>query len=162
MTALTTNQVLEFWLLSIVGAPKRVRPKGYTTTTPRDTAALVAICRERVESIDGLEQVRPILIEYATLNGIKDQDWTAILDVLSLLEASLVESPIIPAPPVDEASKTQTEPLTCSQFANLVGVPLRTVQDWVKKNVIDGYQYQGKWMIPERELSRVKELRSAS
>lgn len=159
MTALTLNQVLEFWLLSIVGAPKRVRPKGYTTNTPRDTAALVAICRERVESLDGLEQVRPILQEYVTLNGIDDEAFVAIADVLSALEASLRESPIIPAPPVE---KEPAEPLTCSQFANVAGVPRRTVQEWIETGKIDAYRFKTKWLISTSELSRVKELRRAS
>lgn len=161
MTALTLNQVLEFWLLSIVGAPKRVRPKGYTTTTPRDTAALVAICRERVESLDGLEQVRPILQEYVTLNGIDDEAFIAIADVLGALEESLSESPIIPAPPVDEASKRESEPLTCSQFANVVGVPVSTVRMWCDTGRVDCYKFGKKWMIYERELHRVKELKNS-
>lgn len=161
MTPLTLNQVLEFWLLSIVGAPKRVRPKGYTTTTPRDTAALVAICRERVESLDGLEQVRPILQEYVTLNGIDDQAFIAIADVLEALEASLRESPIVPAPPVDEASKTQSEPLTCSQFANVAGVPVSTVRFWCDTGRVDCYKFGKKWMIYEREIYRAKELKNS-
>lgn len=161
MTPLTLNQVLEFWLLSIVGAPKRVRPKGYTTTTPRDTAALVAICRERVESLDGLEQVRPILQEYVTLNGIDDQAFIAIADVLGALEASLRDSPIVPAPPVDDAAKRETEPLTCSQFANVVGVAPCTVRWWCDTGQVDCYKFGRKWMIYEREIQRVKELKKS-
>lgn len=121
MKPLTVEDVLYFWSCSILGAPKRVRPRNLDTRSfnEKSLGANIGQCTRAVEGVIGYN--RDLTLKWVDSRALSHSEVVRLRDFERELGQSLTSNPLFP---IFEENATERPPrpsMTLEQAAKKIG-----------------------------------------